>query len=254
MENNIADNILDKIKDKKPKSKFAFLAKNYAYWFAGIFSIVIGAITVSVMIFIFANHEWALASRSGGILKHLVYVLPYFWLLVFALFVTITYFEIKHIKGGYRVTLPIIIGVYILSTFVLGFGLYKLGAGEEVEDIFVEKAPFYHHFAEPRQRLFQDPEQGLLIGRVLQISGDEMLLLDFDGEEWIIYISQEDLPPHLETEMLLDKMMVIFGESQGDHMFEAEGIRPHVLPGMGPQMKMQIKGMKEINMPMRSIR
>ncbi|MBT3538752.1 hypothetical protein HOF40_03195 [Candidatus Parcubacteria bacterium] len=253
MKKDIGKNVLNTIKGKTPRSRFAFLAKNYAFWIAGIFSIIIGAITVSVMMFIFANHEWALAGRASGLFTNLAYILPYFWFIIFILFIVITYYEIRHVRGGYKIALPIIIGVYIVSTFLLGFGLYKIGIGNIVEESFVQNVPLYHRMAEPRQRLFQHPEEGLLIGKVLNISEKEILLLDLEEKNWEVDIENAHIPPHMQLESLSDRMIVVFGEDLGGQKFQAEGVRPHMLPGRGPGMMQRVKGMKEIHKSMRII-
>ncbi|PLX28937.1 hypothetical protein C0581_00485 [Candidatus Parcubacteria bacterium] len=253
MKNNISDNILDKIKDTKPKSRFAFLAKNYAFWSAALLSIVIGAITVSVMIFIFVNHEWALAGRASGMFKNLVYVLPYFWLVIFLLFIIIAYYEVRHVRGGYKIALPIILGVYIFSTFLLGFGLYKVGVGNSVEEFSVDHAPLYHHLAEKRQQLLQNPEQGIIIGKVMGMKEDSLNLVDFKENVWDVNTEEVFISPHVKMDILLDKIIIIYGEKVGDREFEAEGIKPYMLPGRGPGMMKGVRGMKEMREGVRII-
>ncbi|HAT03191.1 MAG TPA: hypothetical protein DCS29_00225 [Candidatus Magasanikbacteria bacterium] len=240
--NTITDKILDKIKDIKPKSRFSFLAKNYAFWGAGVVSIVIGAITVSAILFVLLNQDWDLTGRAGGMWHVLLFVLPYFWIAVFVLFVIIAYYEVRHIEGGYRVTLPIIIGAYFVASIVLGIGMYTVGVGERTEKTFVDHAPLYGRLSEPRHEIWHSPEQGLLLGMIAEIQDDKIIILnDIEQEVWTVNIVDVRFPPSIPS-LQVGMLIKCAGEVTGDHMFEAEIIRPHLMP-MHPMMK----NMKEID-------
>lgn len=235
---DLSKNILEKIKqeDIKPKSKFGFLAKNYAFWVAAIFSVLIGALTFAAILFILLNQDLMFFMQArGNSLRFILVALPYFWFAIFSVFIVLAYYNVKHVERGYKFSLPIIIGAYFVFTILLGSLFYTFGIGEYTENMFVQNVPFYGNMVERRQIMWHVPENGLIMGRVIEFdTGKKILLLDMKQEKWNVDITDAVYPPHM---MIRKEMMIkVLGEVSGDHMFYAHEIRPHMLP-------MKIKGM-----------
>lgn len=228
---NIINNVLDKIKqrDIKPKSRFSFLAKNYAFWLAAIISIIIGAVTISVMLFVILNQDWELMERVGGFWPFVVRILPFFWLVIFVLFSIIVFFEVRQAEGGYKYNMPIILVGYVAASALFGSILYACGAGNVIERSFVDHAPFYADIVRPRHEMWQHPEKGMLVGKIYDLDPELLELLDVKNESWNIDIKNLKIPPRI-PELEVGMMVRFFGEVVGEHEFRAETVRPHKLP------------------------
>lgn len=251
MNKNITDNILEQIKDTKPTSRFAFLARNYAFWVGAVLSVAVGAVTVAVMIFVVRSQTWEFVEHAGGPGKALLYILPYFWLIVFVLFVILTWYAVRHVDGGYRFALPIIMVAYFVVSILLGIGLYAAGVGDRVDRGFVEHAPLYERMVAPRHQLWHQPARGLLLGRVLEIEDINMLILDIDRTEWHVSIDDADLP---DREIMRGMIVQILGEiedsgAEQPYSCDAKRIEIHKMP-----MKKMPQHIQGIKMKMKEMR
>lgn len=230
---DLSKNILDKIKqqDIKPKSRFSFLAKNYAFWISALISVVVGACTFATILFVILNQDLLFFKQAqGNIITFIAFALPYFWFVIFSIFIAVAYINIKHIEGAYKLRLPTIIGLYFIATILCGSVLYRVGVGEYAEHVFANRVPLYGRVVEHRQKMWHRPENGLLMGRVLDVDEDtNIILLDVAEHEWDVDITNAKYPPYL---MIKKEMMLrILGEAvEDEYLFYAHEIRPYMLP------------------------
>ncbi|MBU1152058.1 hypothetical protein KJ632_04520, partial [Patescibacteria group bacterium] len=100
-----AKNILKKIRDQhiSPRPRWEFLLKDYTMWVAFGLCVIIGGIASSVTIFRLINSDWDVYERTGHSFASFAFEsMPYFWILLFALFVVIAYLNFTHTKKGYK--------------------------------------------------------------------------------------------------------------------------------------------------------
>ena len=224
--------LIDKIKDKKisPTPKWHFLLKNYAIWIVGLASLVLGAIAVSLIIFMLRFNDWDLYLRAGkNPLERLLMVIPFFWLICMAVFLILVYFEIKKTKTGYRYpTLYIILGS-LAASVILGGIFYGLGFGEKIDDILGRQAPFYEQVINPHVRFGSNPKDGRLAGLIIsQPSPDKFILVDIDRQEWNLLVAELEVDQDFSPEV--GKPARFIGNQTGDHEFNAKKFFP-ITPG-----------------------
>jgi len=225
---NIIKDVLDKIKteDIKPKSRWSFLVKNYLFWMAGVLAVAVGSIAVSVMIFVINNQEWSLAGRAGGFFYVLVYVLPYFWLVVFALFILVTYYNIRQIDGGYKYQLGVIIAIYFLLSILFGSVFYAVGLGEKTDDMLIMRSPFYGHFAEMPNKVWHKPGAGMMVGKIISLDDNKEMfnLLDINNKDWIVDCRHAERPPMFILGQ--GQIVSVVGRPEDSNHFTAEAVLP----------------------------
>jgi len=108
---------------------------------------------------------------------------------------------------------------------LLGVFFYKVGVGEAVDDVLSERAPFYSKFINPNMRLWNQPEHGLLSGRINKVNSQyEFELRDIDNKNWIIFHDKK-------TVILMKKIEEgtranLIGETMSPDGFRVEIIKP----------------------------
>lgn len=220
-------NIMQKIEKEgiKPKAKQNFLLKNYTLWILAILSILLGGLAFSVIVYVVSNDDWTLYGRlNRGLLQFAFVVLPYFWLLITGIFAGILYYNFKNTEFGYRHSLyKIIIGG--AAAILLFGGLFSVfGVGERVDDYFFRKIPIYQKMIEARQKVWQEPQEGRLMGVVLERdSNGSIKIIDLNGAGWLVDTRRAKISPPIE---LMEKMPVrILGKQTSPEKFEAELIK-----------------------------
>ena len=144
--NGFSKNILNIIKKKdiKLKPRWQFLLKDYVIWSVGAIALIIGGLAFSVIIYLLRYDDWSIYGQiTGSIWEFILLTLPYFWLLILAVFILVTYYNIKHTKKGYRYSLPMIVIISIVASMVLGVLFSHAGIGRAIDDVLGEKAPLY---------------------------------------------------------------------------------------------------------------
>ena len=233
MSEKITKKVLEKIKKEeiKPEAKWKFLLKNYFVWGLFAISIIVGALAVAVIIFGIKISDWDMYDRlAGGPVKFLIMTLSYFWLLIFVVFVSVAYYNLKHTKKGYKYNIFTIVAVSLLSTILLGGFAYTVGFGEKLENSLVQKAPFYNGMEHKREMMWNQHERGVLAGKILELREGELDLEDIEKIRWRVFTGSAEMMP---TVVLEDgKMIGIFGKKIDDNTFEAHKIMPFKKNGL----------------------
>jgi hypothetical protein len=229
--NTLDKKIIKVIEEKKltPRPRWQFLFKNYLIWSGGVLSLLFGSLAFAMILFMLLNNDWRMYEHiSGSLLKFIILTAPYFWLLFLFVFITVTYFNLKHTKKGYRYPLlSIIIGSFALS-MLLGCGLYATGLGQEIDDILGKRAPFYERFINRRMGMWANPDRGLLTGVIIdKISDNEYKLLDMERKEWLILMDKTTFVP--EMILATGTPVRLTGKRLEENSFEVMRIMP-----MGP--------------------
>jgi hypothetical protein len=225
---NLADKIADKIKKEeiKPKSKWIFLLKDYFIWSIFGFSIIIGGLAFVVIIFILTTNDWDMHRYLGsGVGIHFLTVLPRVWIGTLILFLLVAYYNYRHTKGGYRYKTYLVVLGSVAMSIVIGTGLFFMGLGNKVEQAFSNNLPYYGRFMEHRMEMWNQPEQGLLAGEIVEIeSVDVFNMKDFGGNIWQVDISGALWRRGGSAQV--GKQIKIIGAKKTDDEFTAQEIRP----------------------------
>ncbi|MCX6740697.1 MAG: hypothetical protein NTZ49_05745 [Candidatus Parcubacteria bacterium] len=234
MENNtISSKIIEQLKEKhiSPKPKWEFVLKNTALWLFLAVLLIVGSLASSVIIFMIDTNQWDLYEKARhNLFAFILASLPYFWLVLLGLFLAAIYYYFFKTKNGYKYhAYAVILGSFILSIF-LGLIFYNSGLAHAIDEVFNRRMPFYTEWLNPRQKIFNRPEFGVLPGQIIQVvSPNELILTDIKNENWKVLIS----PEIINCPCSLGNHIIAVGEEENNYIFKAVEIRelrPHFVP------------------------
>lgn len=225
---SISDNVFKTIEEKniQPTARWKFVIKNTVAWLLGIIAVVIGTIGVSALLHIIRDDDWSVYQYTGkSFFEYVITIFPYFWLIVFFLFVFLAYLIISRTKTGYRYTAVVFFGVTLLISILLGSVLFVFGAGEYVDDALLQNVGVYAALPHNKTEIWNRPTIGLLSGTITRIfDNDEFILTDFTNQEWIII----DDAATWQNESLrnIGEKIKLLGAYENDGVFIAAEARP----------------------------
>lgn len=228
----VTKKIMDKVKEGTVKRipKWRFVFKRIFVWISLFSAILLGAFSLSMMIFHIVNVDWDLVPRmvpgtGFGILK----LVPYFWLFISVLLFVFVYFDFKNTRNGHRYSGGVIIGLSLLVALILGSAIYFVRAPQFADDVFL-KVPFYKNMHRGREMMWNMPERGIIAGVVIKIEGDEAIVLEDMMEFiWNVNIARARLGKGKGTVgriLVVGDRVKAIGKIVGPGNFEAEEIRP----------------------------
>jgi len=225
MLNDLGDKIVKTIKEThlKPKPRWHFLLKNKFIWTLGLFSLLVGAAAISVILYLLNNNNLALHESVGeSFFAWLLLFLPYFWLIFLALFIWLLYYNIKHTSRGYRYhPFLIVVGAIFISIF-LGSIFFTLGLGKKIDSVLGERAPLYDVMFNPQIEMWSRPHHGRLSGLIIsRQSNIHFIISDRNQNEWqIVHNGQGD------NFVISGQVVRLMGRISGDREFKADRIMP----------------------------
>ena len=236
---NIITSVLEKIQkdDIKPKSKLSFLAKDYFVWFFGVFSLLVGSLAFSVLIYMERNNDWGFYKNFNDSLIEFIFVtLSYFWLIAFIVFIVVAYFNLKHTKKGYKHRVGVVIFGSLILTIILGAVFYNLGMGKIIDNSLSKRTSIYSKVINPRVKMWMQPEKGLLTGAIIYVKENKVFVLkDLRGDNWNVRYQEAVIFPGL---MIVEGERInLAGDIISQKNFEAKKIIP-IGPGRGFHEKM----------------
>ncbi len=229
--NNLTKSVLEKIKKEQIKQvpKYKFIMRNYASWLFVIFSIIVSAMAISIIILSFFNMNISIAGRaSGGIIRHIMLFVPYFWFLILSLFIIFGLGNFIHTKYGYRHGYIFVVVISLILSSFFGFLIYSIGGAYKVEH-YIRNASFNYYVDSElrREQMWTHADSGLLAGVQLNtIDGDidRFDLVDFTGKTWEIDSNKLD-DKDLAIIAVVGKIAII-GTKKVGNVFEACKIIP----------------------------
>lgn len=248
MKNSLSQRVLEKIKEKKimPKPRWEFLLKDYVIWGLGILCLLVGSLAMAVMIYMIQNNNWDLYKYvSDSLLGFVFATLPYFWIVILALFILAADYNLKHVKGGYRYRLPAVVVASIIICGFLGTLFYNFGLGRIIDNAFTTNLPVYERLSRHRRDVWHKPPKGVLAGMIIGQSGsDEYEFRDLEDRSW--RVDTREIPVQLKPMLQVGLPIILIGEKVGSGRFKALIIRPRpgppgfmhpgeMFPGFGPR-------------------
>lgn len=225
---DISKKILQKIKEKgiKPHSKEYFFFIKFIIWTLFSLSFLFGIFASSMAIFQFTHADWDLYHRfKYSLFEFVLLAIPYFWLIILIIFSGFSYYYFRRTDKGYKYNALLIVSLCIILSILGGGVINKIGFSEKLENIFQEKCPFYGRMNFCGHRMWIDPEQGLLAGKIIKIkSVKEIELKDLHGNKWTIDISDAFWRGWLKPEVGIQIKLI--GKMIGKSHFIAEEVRP----------------------------
>jgi len=260
LDKSISQEVLDKIKNVKPKPRWEFLLKNYAIWSLGLISLILGSLAFATILYMMINNDWDVHQQIAGTMpKFILLTLPYFWLIFLSLFILAAYVNFKHTKKGYKFPLSKVILSSVVINILFGLLLYGTGVARAVDDLLAVRAPFYKQLINPRHQLWSNIEDGFLAGMVIAIEDEFLVIDDVNHNTWYVNNFRESLPPILPPGFIIEEgtILRIIGRPMDDGYFMAEKIlpmrgmhwiesRPPMPPNMMDIHERKVKGMRII--------
>jgi hypothetical protein len=226
MENeSISSKVIEQIQEKhiQPTPKWEFALKNVVIWVVLGFLLVVGSFGSSVIIFMIDTNQWDLYDNvHHNIVAFIFASLPYFWLIVLALFIFAIYYYFHKTTSGYKYhAYAIVLASFVVSTF-LGLIFYNAGFARTIDQIFEKRVPLYANFINNRQKVFTRPEFGVLPGQIVQIvSPQELIIMDIKHNPWNVLLS----PAIIDCPCFIGNQIIALGEEEPNHVFNAVEIR-----------------------------
>lgn len=232
MEKDLSESILSKIKEEKirPKSRWQFVLQDYVVWFVFFVSLFLGSVSVAVTLYLLQINDWgAYAVVTPNFFTFILLTLPYFWLIVFPVFIWISYRYFQHTKTGYRLEFVRIVVFNLGASCILGVSFYAVGIGRFADNVFVKRAPFYGQMMMEREKIWHNPEKGAVAGKIGEVEeGEYFELVGMRGEKLIIKYSSAEIVGGVEVEE--GEMVKVFGK-MNDEYFSAKEVRQLSGPG-----------------------
>jgi len=237
-EKNPTQDTMDKIMSGEVRQvpRWHFIVKNIILWIVGFLCIVAGALTVSLIIFTFANGAFSLRGVAyHNFIQHIMIVLPILWIIITIIFVALFDFFVRCTRRGYRYSLWVVIGANILLSIVLGTVFYFLGISHVVDDMLGGHFRSYHSVERRQSQLFNKPDEGMVIGRTISCQDDHFTLVTSDGEKW--HIMSKNIPEFKQKIITDGRRFVVIGKKIDDNIFVACDIRRRGMAGGSGQIR-----------------
>lgn len=227
MNKDIRSHILSEIKENNitPLPRWRFVLLDSLHWLLALVVLAIGSISIATILSIIIHSDWDIATRLyRSRIGFFLHIAPYLWILLTILFLWLAEYLVRRSHGGYRYALWQLLGGVLLFSMIGGSLLYYVGIGTKVDNHFGERSELYNRFAHPRAQQLHRPEDGVLAGKVLTMSGSIWTLQDKDGETWTLDLSSSTIRGAQFIQQ--NKPIRVLGELQNEQSFLVEEIMP----------------------------
>ncbi|MEM9336486.1 MAG: hypothetical protein AAGA35_01350 [Patescibacteria group bacterium] len=192
-ESALTNSVMDKINEEqiKPTPWVVFFCAQCLMRMLWAVSIVVGALAVAISVFSILHTRYAFYEATHeNSFTFIVSALPYLWVVVLFLMVVAAYYNFKNSGRGYRYSLStIVVSSLALSVFG-GLGLQAAGLGGLIDNKIGDMMPYYSSQENRELALWQQPEEGRLVGQVHGLQGDNIIrFIDITGSEWKLQIA-----------------------------------------------------------------
>jgi hypothetical protein len=244
---NIIDATIAKIKKQGivPAPRWRYLLKKYGIWSIFFFIVLLSSISFSVAFDILRQLDWDLyrfAHQSAFL--YVLSLLPYFWIIIIAIFLVLSFFDLRKTESGYRYSWLrmslITIGIMIMAGFIFS----SLGVGNKLNARILKDVPYYGQYMMTKETQWMQPEKGFLSGTLVTVHTDKLDIIDLDGHAWSIFLDEETLIKPSAV-IKVGEMIKIIGSKKDVNGFHAVEIRPWM--GQGKMGRGQNHGNKVRN-------
>jgi hypothetical protein len=143
---HLSGRVLERIVDEhlRPRPRWEFVFQNCFFWGLGALAVILGALAFSAMLFEIVNAHWGLSAIApSGFFTSFIEAVPFFWVVVLALFIFIGYLNVRRTNHGYRYSLAVIAFGAVMTSIVLGTALYMINFGRSIEEAVDRNTPFH---------------------------------------------------------------------------------------------------------------
>jgi len=113
----------------------------------------------------------------------------------------------------------------LFSFALLGNAIYFSNNSEKMNNCIFRDIPYYKEVSYDKERMWSQPEFGLLGGKIIKLEEENMNLEDFVGTVWLVKLN-EDVRLGRRVSLMPDVIVKIIGQKTEENVFEAEEIKP----------------------------
>lgn len=215
-----------------PRSRLFFLGREFLLWSLWLLSVVVGALAVAVTLFVVLHTQYAFYEATHeNFFTFMIEALPYLWILTFVVMVYAAVYQIRHTKRGYRYPLWMIMASSVVLSFASGSALQLFGFGYELDEVLGEHMLLYTSQKKFDERLWQDPDDGRLVGVQVYTTlapTSTIVFEDVAGSRWTMQVAE--LSP-IDVEVLASGLKVrVLGKPLDEelHLFHGCVVLPWI--------------------------
>jgi len=193
----LSASVLDRIEKESitPSSWWKFACINCVVWTAWITTVIFGAISVAVLVYVSNRTRFELYEATHETFASFILdTLPFIWMFSFFAMITLAYINMRNTKCGYRYPLWRMLVSSILFSVVGGVVLHVFGVGYYTDTQFAKNMPTYISLERAEESLWQKPEKGRLLGVFGSLSSDDSSPIFIDAKENTWELETGELP------------------------------------------------------------
>lgn len=224
--NDISHKVLSKIDEEaiKPIPRYLFVARSVAMSIIIIFSMIIGIISASLIMYNAANKDWDIYKYlDQSFFVFFVNSLPYVWIVLIISSLVITVVTLEHNRRGYRHSPWKISILAIVFALIIGLAVFVFGFGEKIDNYLGTKFSAYQTVESQKAAVWNQPSNGLFSGEIKSVGESSIELESYDGRVWQIDYAAAVIRNNVQ--IAIGSQVKIIGQLQGDKII-AEEIRP----------------------------
>lgn len=233
---NLIQETIEKIERQSivPESRWKYLLKKYGLWLLFATGVILTAVSLLVAFDNVANLDWDLYRfMHQNRFAYILSILPYFWIILIAIFLAIAFFEIRKTETGYRYSWFRILLITLGSVAIFGIGSFILGFGNGLNSKLTKEIPFYgQHLTITKEAQWMQPAKGFLAGTIISASEMRLEIKDLDDKKWNVDID-ENTSVKPSVNISKGEMIKLIGKEITENNFKAREIRPWLGKGMG---------------------
>ncbi len=171
----LAQRVMKRIRTEQvqPASKWWFICVEYSIWVAWLSTVVLGALALAVILYVGNYARFALYEATHDrVVDFVLEILPTLWLTLFVSMIVLAYINVRRTKRGYLYSMGGIIFSSIVLSVVGGVVLHFFKVGYLIDVGITKIVPMYESYEEFEEKIWQQPEEGRLLGR-LQDAGED---------------------------------------------------------------------------------
>jgi hypothetical protein len=227
-----------------PTPRMQFVLKQWGIWVVWGLTVLVGAIALAVSGYVTLSAQYALYEATHeNFLTFFVAVMPYIWVILFALMTYVSVYEIKQTKRGYRYSTKFVVGSNLLFTVLGALLLHCLGLGYALDQKLGQQIGMYMSMDKMEQQMWQMPGEGRLIGALEPVdpgndsAGQVLNFKDVSGMLWRFNVDELQ-----ERELLLllrTTPVRVIGTTTSEFSFHVCGVFPWVVGKARGRMEMK---------------
>lgn len=187
----LSDAVLERIEKERvqPCSKLRFACIHAGVWLGWGLSVVFGAMSVAVLIYVGDHARFALYEATHETpVSFFIEVLPYMWIVTFLAMAAFGYYNMRHTKSGYRYPMWHLLASSVVFSLLGGFVMHVFGAGYIIDTQIGKRMPTtYTSLEQSEYQMWQMPSEGRLVGVFTTMDEDDSELYVFTdegGDRW----------------------------------------------------------------------